>query len=193
MNELTFQLLLLATTMIMLLMSLIIAAVVPGIDRWSKRFFIAFFSVLLLYGGIALVEVFLEGRPNTGFVLGILYYIDALFSSFLVPMLTTYLLHCCGEGMQNSRLFRIEAALWTGFFILLNMTPSTSLVYYILPENRLCRGPLYPLLLGFVFVMAIIALVGVIRRREQLSGKYYCAFLVSLIPMSAAMFLHFFV
>ena len=128
MNGLTIQLLLLAAAMMMLLMSLVIAAIVPGIDRWSKRFFIAFFTVLLLYWGVDLAEVFIEGRPGIIFVLGILYYIDSLFSSILVPMLTAYLLHCCGEGLRDSRLFRLEAALWGGFFILLNVTPFTTWV-----------------------------------------------------------------
>ena len=195
MNGLTihFELLLLGITMVMLLMSLVIAVMVPGIDRWSKRFFIAFFTVLLLYGSTSLVEVFLEGRPDSRFALGILYYIDSLFSSILVPMLTVYLLHCCGEDLRGSRLFRLVTVLWAGFFILLNMTPFTTWFYYILPENRLCRGPLYPLLLGFLFVMALITLIGVIRRRSRLAGKYYYAFLVSLIPIAAAMLLHFFV
>ena len=193
MNGLTIQLLLMATAMIMLLMSLVIAAVLPGIDRWSKRFFIAFFTFLLVYGSAALLEVFLEGRPGVRFALGILYYINTLFPSLLVPMLTVYLLHCCGESPRSSMLFRLVAALWAGSFILLNMTPFTSWGYYILPENRLCRGPLYPLLLGFLFVMALIALAGVIRRRKRMAKKYYYAFLVSLVPMTATMFLHFFV
>ena len=193
MNGLTFQLLLLAATMIMLLMSLVIAAVLPGTDRWSKRFFIAFFTVLLLYGGVALVEVFLEGRPDSRFALGILYYIDALSPSILVPMLTVYLLHCCGESLRDSGLFRIVTALWGGFFILLNTTPFRPWVYYILPENRFCRGSLYPLLLGFLFMMAIITLVGVLRRRRRLAGKYYYTFLISLTLMVTAIFLHFFV
>jgi len=192
-NGLTIQLLLLSTTLIMLLMSLVIAAVLPGIDRWSKHFFIAFFTVLLLYWGVDMGEVIVEGRPGMGFALGILYYIDSLFSSVMVPMLTAYLLHCCGESLRSSRLFRLVTALWAGSFILLNTTPFTTWVYFILPENRLCRGPLYPLLLGFLFVMALMTLIGVIRRRRRLSRKYYCAFLVSLVPMAAAMFLHFFI
>ena len=193
MNGLTIQLLLLSTTLIMLLMSLVIAAVLPGIDRWSKRFFIAFFTVLLLYWGVDLAEVIVEGRPDMGVALGILYYIDSLFSSIMVPMMTAYLLHCCGESLRSSRLFRLVTALWAGSFILLNTTPFTTWVYFILPENRLCRGPLYPLLLGFLFAMALMTLVGVIRRRRRLSRKYYCAFLVSLVPMAAAMFRHFFI
>ena len=193
MNGLMIQLLLLSTTLIMLLMSLVIAAVLPGIDRWSKRFFIAFFTVLLLYWGVDLAEVIVEGRPDMGVALGILYYIDSLFSSIMVPMMTAYLLHCCGESLRSSRLFRLVTALWAGSFILLNTTPFTTWVYFILPENRLCRGPLYPLLLGFLFAMALMTLVGVIRRRRRLSRKYYCAFLVSLVPMAAAMFLHFFI
>ena len=188
-----FDLLLLGITMIMLLMSLVIAAVLPGMDRWSKRFFIAFFTVLLLYGGVALVEEFLEGRPGIRFALGILYYIDALFSSIPVPMLTAYLLHCCGESLRGSRFFRLVTVLWAEFFILLDTTPFTTWVYYISSENRFCRGPLYPLLLGFLLVMALVALAGVIRRRRRLVRKYYYAFLISLALMAAAMFLHIFV
>lgn len=189
----TFEFLVPVATMIMLLMSLVIAAVVPGIDRWSKRFFLIFFTVLLLYGGVSLAEMILEGRPGTGFVLGILCYLDSLFPSVLVPMLTAYLLHCNGESLKSSRLSRLVTALWAGFFIMLNMTPFTTWFYYILPENRLCRGPLYPLLLAFLFGMALIALIGVIRRRKQLAGKYFYAFLVSLATMAAALFLHFFI
>ena len=189
----TFQFLVPVATMIMLLMSLVIATVVPGIDRWSKRFFIIFFTVLLLYGGVSLVEMIFEGRPGTGFVLGILYYIDSLFPSILVPMLTAYLLHCSGESPKSSRLFRLVTALWAGFFIMLNMALFTTWFYYILPENRLCRGPLYPLMPGILFMMALIALIGVIQRRKQLAGKYFYAFLVSLSTMAAALFLHFFI
>ena len=187
------QLLIPAITMIMLLMSLVIAAILPGMDRWSKRFFITFFTVLLLNGGVVLAELIIEGRPGFRLVLGILYYVDSLFISILVPLLMAYLLHCCGESLPGSRFFQLLAALWIGFFILLNMTPFTTWVYYILPENRLCRGPLYPLMLGILFVMALISLVGVIRRRRQLAGNHYYAFLVSLIPMVVSMFLHFFV
>ena len=193
MNGLTIQLLLMATTMIMLLMSLVIATIVPGMDRWSKRFFIAFFTFLLLYGGVALTEVSMESRPDTEFVLGILCYIDSLFSSILVPILTVYLLHCSGEDLRGSRLFRVVTALWAGFFILLDTTPFTTWVYTISPEKQLRRGPLYPLLLGLLFAMALAALVGVIRRRRRLARKYYCAFLLSLVPIAVAMLLHFFI
>ena len=193
MNGLTTQLLLFATTMIILLMSLVIASVLPGLDQWSKHFFICLFTVLLLYCGFDLAEVIVDDRPNMGFALGILYYLDSLFSSILIPMLTVYLLHCCGESPRGSRLFRLVTVLWAGFFILLNTVPFTTWVYYILPENRFCRGPLYPLLLDFLFVMALTALVGVIRRRRRLAGKYYYAFLVSIVPMAATMFLHFFI
>ena len=188
-----FQLLPLCTTLIMFLMSLVIAAVVPGIDRWSKRFFLVFFTVLLLYWGIILAEFILQGRPGIRIVPGILYFIDSLVSSILVPMLTAYLLHCCGESMRGSRLFWLEIALWSAFCIMLLMTPFTTWFFYVTPENLVLRGPFYPLMIGCLFVLAFIALVGVIRRRERLARKYYVAFLVSLVPMLVAMFLHFFV
>ena len=189
----SFELLLLCVTMTLLFISIIFASVVPGMDRWSKRFFITFFAVLLLYGGVVLPELIIIGRHGSGLALGILFYIDSFITSILVPMLTAYLLHCCGESLKGSRLFQLLTALWIGFFILLNITPFTTLVYYVLPGNSLGRGPLYPLMLGILLVMALISLAGVIMRRKRLAGKYYCAFLVSLIPMAASMFLHFFI
>ena len=188
-----FQLLLLCVTMTLLLISLVFAAIVPGMNRWDKRFFITFFTVLLLYGGVGLAEFIIETRPEFRIVLGILYYTDSLFSSILIPMLTSYLLHCCGEKLRGNRLIRLIAVLWIGFFVLLNMTPFTAWVYYIQPDNRLCRGPLYPLMLGFLFATALISLAGVFRRRKRMARKYYYAFLVSLIPMAASLFLHFFI
>ena len=95
-------------------------------------------------------------------------------------MLTAYLLHCCGENLRSSRLFQLVTALWAGVFILLNTTPFTTWFFYILPENRFCRGPLFPLFPGFLFVMALIALAGVIRRRRRLARKYDYAFLMGM-------------
>ena len=40
----SFELLLLCVTMTLLFISIIFASVVPGMDRWSKRFFITFFA-----------------------------------------------------------------------------------------------------------------------------------------------------
>ena len=180
------------TLMIPFLMSLAIAVIVPGFDRWSKRFFIAFFTVILFFEGFCLAERFLEFRTGTKSALQILYYLDSLSSSTLVPMLTAYLLHCCGENLLDSRLFRLEIVLWIGIFVLLNTSFFTNWVYYILPENRFCRGSLYPLLLSVLFATVLLALGGVIRRRKRLVKRYYFAFLISLIPMAATMLLHYF-
>ncbi len=161
--------------------------------KYEKLAFHAFFTILLLYIGLLLFENVIKDRPDTRVILDIIYYFDTLLISILIPALLAYLIHCSGESPWRSRLFHLEIALWAGLFIMLNMTPFTSLFYYHSQENQFCRGPLYRLMTAFLFAMTLLILGGVIHWRSRLSEKYYHSFLVSLGPMTLAIFLHFFI
>ena len=50
-----------------------VAAVLPGIDRWSRRFFIVYFSNLVLYTIIGTVDLLTFDRP------------DMMITAFLLP------------------------------------------------------------------------------------------------------------
>ena len=195
MHELTARLgfLLVGATLMLLLMGLGIAVFVPIVDRWSKRFFIAFFTMLLLYGGLILTEGIIGDRPGAGAALEVIYYFETLLISVLIPMMMAYLLHCCGESPRRSRLFRLEIALWIGFFMILNMTPFTTWFYYLTPEERFRRGPLYHLMTAFLFALTLLTLGSAVRWRKKLPGRYYHAFLVGLTPVTASILLHFFI
>ena len=195
MHDLTASLgfLLVGATLMLLLMGLGVAVFVPIVDRWSKRFFIAFFTILLLYGGLVLTEGIIGGRPGVGAALEVIYYFDTLLVSVLIPMMMAYLLHCCEESLRRSRLFLLEIALWIGFFIILNMTPFTTWFYYLSPEDQFSLGPLYHLMTAFLFALTLLTLGSVIRGRKKLPGRYYHAFLVGLTPITASILLHFFI
>ena len=169
------------------------AVIMPSLDRWSKRFFTVYFLTLSLYTGFGLGEVISYTHPEMSSAQLIFMYFDSLFPSILMPQMTIYLLHCCKENWRQSALFRIVAVLWSIFFIMLNMTLVTDWFYYISPEGQLRRGPLYPLMMGSLYAITVLNLIGAVRRRNRLSKRYYFAFLTGLLPMAVAMFIHFFV
>ena len=80
--------------------------IMPGIDRWSKRFFLLFFTVLMLNCFSALLETVLLRYPVPIPPVIFLLVLESLFLALPLPMLTVYLLHCSGEDIRNSRLFR---------------------------------------------------------------------------------------
>ena len=170
-----------------------VAIIMPGIDRWSKYFFTVYFLSLALYAGFSLIEEFSYMYPDMRSMQTVSLYIDTLIASVPMPMMTVYLLHCCGEDWRHSFLFRVMAFLWIGFFIMLNTTPFTTWFYYVAPENQLSRGFLYPLMLTVLFAMMIFNLVAVIHWHGRLSKRCYIAFLVGLLPMIIALFIHFFI
>ena len=181
-----------AAALLIMLTGFFVVMIVPGIDRWSKRFFIVFFMILVLCGCAYFVDTIVYKYPDMATAERIVVYLESLLASFLMPMLTIYLLHTCGENWRKSILLRAVLILLAVYFILLNITQFTTFIYYITPDNRYYRGPLYPLLLIPPIMIMIINLVGVIRRRSKLTKEYYHGFLIYLIVPSAAMLVQMF-
>ena len=160
--------------------------IMPSIDRWSKSFFILFFAILALCSGAYLADTIVYMHPGMATADRIAIFCESFLSSLLMPMLTIYLLHCCGEHWRSSTLFRVVIGLWLVYLILLVITQFTTFIYYVTPENVYYRGPWYPLLLVPPVAIMIINLFGLIRRRNRLSRKYFAAFLIYLVlPMVA--------
>ena len=195
MNDLMlhFVFLLVGAMLMLILMGLGLAVFVPISDRWSNRFFMIFFVILLLGTGLVLTDTLIQNHPGTRTALYFIYYFETLILSILFPALLAFLLHCCGESPRGSRIFHLEIVLWTGAFAMLNTTPFTAWLYYLSPDNRLHRGPLYPLMMGVLFAMILLVVGSIFRRKNRLSKKHYRAFLLGLGPLTVAMFLHFFI
>ena len=167
--------------------------IMPGIDRWSKRFFLLFFTVLMLNCFSALLETVLLRYPVPIPPVIFLLVLESLFLALPLPMLTVYLLHCSGEDIRSSRLFRAVIVLWAVYFVLVVASPFTGSFSYITPDRQYFRGPLYPLLLLPMTLTMLLNLAGTIRRRKHLSRKTYQSFLAALLPMTVALLVHTFV
>ncbi len=170
-----------------------IAVIMPGIDRWSKNFFIAFFTVFILYSGSVIVDLFTYTRHDMRTVQVLISYIESLFASLLMPMITAYLLHCCEESWIRSRFFHIVVILWSVFFVMLSISPFSTFFFYTTPDNIFQRGPLYSPLIAAIFAILVLDLAYVIRFRNRLSQRCFYAFLIGFLPLTVILFIHFFV
>lgn len=190
----TFQIgfILIGAALMLSLLGLGAVMIMSSMDRWSKRFFTVYFLTISLYAGFSLAELVGYSHPEMSPMQLVFMYLDSLFPSVLMPQMTVYLLHCCGENRKQSALFHVVTVLWSIFFIMLNMTLFTNWFYYISPEGQLRRGPLYPLMMGSLYTITVLNLIGAVRRRNRLSKRYGFAFLAGLLPMAVAMFIHFF-
>ena len=168
-------------------------AIVPGIDRWSKRFFLTYFSVLMVNCLFGLVEMLFQYYPMPRPVILLVLFVESLILPLAMPMLTVYLLHCSGEDRRKSRLLRAVLTLCVVFLILLVCSVFLDGFFTLTPDRQYYRGPLYPLLPLPMTAIMLLNLAGTIKRRKLLSHKAYLSVLTAILPMTVALFVHLFV
>ena len=168
------------------------AIILPGPDRWSKRFFITYFIILLLASISGLADTVFFRYPELETVRKISLFLETTFITLPLPMLTVCLLRCCGENIRGSMLFRAVTGLWTLLFILLVPALVTRFAFYAAPDGYYLRGSGFPLLMLPLDLIAVLNLAGLIRRRGKLSHRYFLSFIISFFPLAAALILHTF-
>ena len=176
----------------LMLMALGYSIAVPTTDRWSKNFFITFFSLLTICVIAAILDLYFYKNPNFENAERIACYVETLFFSVLMPMPTMLLIHYCKEKFMKSRLLFIAIILWVVFFILLEIGFFTDFFFVITPENDFHRTRWFPFLVSPLVVIMLLNITGLIQRRKKLSKRYFIAFLIYLLPMTAFMILHMF-
>ena len=167
-----------------------ISAIMPGTDRWNRRFFMSLFATIMLLMVSLLIDCLVWEDPGLATAEKIAVYFEFLFLSLPMPMFTAYLLRTCGERWQSSRLFRTVIVLWGIYFILLGIAQCTTFLYYVTPDNQYGRGPWHSLLMAPIIVIMLLNLNAVISRRGKLPTKYFAAFLIHLLPLTAALFVY---
>ena len=162
-------------------------AIIPGMDRWSKRFFLSYFTTFLLscLSGIIEMVILYSDLPNEAMYITLI--LETVLMTLPIMMITIYLLHCSEEDIRSSRLLRIVTGLWALYMGMLVCVLLIKGFIYIAPNNRYYRGPLYPILLIPPIVILLTNIAATIRRRDKLSRKTYLSFLIALVPMTAAM------
>ena len=185
--------LMLGTTLLLSVMGLWFTALIPGIDRWSRRFFLSYFFVILLSGVSNLIEMVLHYYPVPSAAIYFSLILGTLMLSLPQPMLTVYLLHCCGENMRSSKLLHAVIGLWAVFFGLVASIPFTNGFIRFTAEAQYYRGPLYPLLLMPMITILLLNSTLALRHRARLSRKAFLSFVVAQVPMAVALIVNLFV
>ena len=178
--------------LLMMIFGIAFSAIMPAIDRWSKGYFITFFSMLLLSVSVFYTDIIIYKIPDMAQTERVLVFLEFLSVSPLMPMPTVLMLHRCGESIKKSSLFRAVLAIWGVYFIVLIIAQFTDAFYYIAPDIQFFRGPLFILIPLPMVLMMVLNIVGVIRRRKKLSKRYFTAILVYLLPMTTALLIYLF-
>ena len=120
------------------LMGLWFTAILPGIDRWTRHFFICYFMVFMLCCLSGIVEILFQYHQAPETVFRFLLLLENLLLSLPVPMLTVYLLHTSNEDTHKNRLlYSALFLLGVQFLIILfSCLGFVDEMFYITPENR---------------------------------------------------------
>jgi len=167
-------------------------AIMPGIDRWSKRFFRAFFALLMLSVFVVLADIALRRYPVSSMAIRFVIVPECMLLSLPIPMLSAYLLHCCGESLSTGRLLRAVLGLWAVYSLLAASGLFSDAFFYVTPDRQTFRGPWYPLMLLPPVAAALLTLAGTIQRRKQLSRKTFLSFLIALLPIIVTLLMQMF-
>ena len=81
--------------MVMMAIGISFSVFMPALDRWSRRYFITLFSVLLLYVIVIFFDVIIYIHPEAAAVQKTVNIFEYLFFSVMMPMQMPFLLHCC--------------------------------------------------------------------------------------------------
>lgn len=192
MTEVIVSYSILGALLIMMALGIVFSAMMPVTDRWSRRYFVTLFSLLLIGSVTCFLATLFWEDPRMATAERIVYFFEGLSLSSLMFMPTVFLLRSCGENLKSSLLFKVVAALLAVYYLIFIVGQFTDAIYRVTPDNHYIRGPLFALWISPLVVILILNIAGVIRRRNKLSKRYFIALLVYLLPMTVSLFFHLF-
>ena len=165
-------------------------------ERWTKKFFITFFSVMIAVAVFNLLGQDMDKYSDLTHarIFRFTLFWESLLPSFLLMLLTVFLLRSGGErDWKRNRTFRLVAVLWAVYLGLLIYTQFSTEIYSIDDHNVYRRGPYYPLLLVPPVLIMGINVVTLWRLRPKLFLRQQLAFGIYIaIPMLSMLIQMFF-
>lgn len=192
MTELIISYSILGALLIMMVLGIVFSAMMPVTDRWSKRYFVIMFSLLLMCSVTCFLSMLTWENPGLATVTRIIYIFEGALLSSLMFMPTIFLLHSCGEDIKSARLFKAVMALWGIYIVMLIVNRFTEAFYCVTEDNQYIRYPSFAALVTPLVVIMMLNIAALIRKRKQLSKRYFIGLMVYLVPMTLAIILHMF-
>ena len=172
-------------------LGIVLSAFMP-LDRWSKRYFIALFSLMFLCSVTCFLALIFWYDPSMAVASSIIYLLEDVFIVTPVFMPTLFILHYSGEKTKNSVLFWLVTAVLGIYFVILAVAQFTDVFYYVTTDNRFFRGPLWAFYVTPLAVCMIFNTTGLLYRIGKLPKKYFIALLIYLLYMTTVMLFHMF-
>ena len=158
------------------------SAFMPALDKWNRRYFISFFSLLFGYVVVLFIEMIVYVDSGSLTTLNVIILFEYLFFSVLTLMPLPFILHCGGECLKNSAWLRAGLAIWGVFCCLLISTQFTNAFHHVTPEHQYERGTWFPLLIAPLVVIMLLNVACLFSRRKKLSKRLFLALLTYLLP-----------
>lgn len=169
-----------------------LSAFMPTLDSWSRRYLVTLFALLWASVFVLFLDTIFYIYPDMADLERLLCFLQFLFLSTFMFMPTVFLIHCCGEKLKESLLFRVVMALWGVSLLILIAAQFTDAFYYVTDDNQFVRGSLFGLMLVPLVLIMILNIIGLIRRKNKLSKRRFTALIIYIVPMTAAVFAHMF-
>ena len=171
------------------LIGLVITLSSAYLEQRTRRYFIAFFSILTIYVLFNLLgQVYsVYSGPTWAVITRSALFWESLLPSVLTVMITSLLLYQSAEkAWWRNRLFLAAFSMWAFYLALLICTQFTGVFYFIDDDNVYSRGPDYPLLLAPLVLIMVLNLAALWQKRKKLTAKQRIAFTIyAAVPMMA--------
>ena len=164
----------------------------PGVDRISRRFFIAFFSIIAAEELILTFDLANMISPRIMALSKVLIFFEYFFISLIPVLLSVFLLKYCGVKLKKSTMFCIVLVIWSAFLILLICAQFTDKIYYISSDLEFHKGILLPLLSLPILVIMLINLIILIINRYVYTKRFFIAFLILIVSTAIGTIIHAF-
>ena len=148
------------------------ARIMPGTDRWSRRYFLYYFFVLMVNSLLGILEMFIPYISVPMALVYLVLYLESVALSLPLLMPTVFLLHACGKSLRGSRLLYAAICLWGLYLAVLAVSLFADGFFTITPGVQYLRGPLYPLIPLPMDLLILLNLAGAFLHRKQLSRRY---------------------
>ena len=179
--------------LVIMALGIVFSAVMPSLDKWSRRYFVTLFTLLFLCAFSCFLALIFWYDPTMAAVERVIYVFEDFFLPSALFMPTIFLLHCCGENIKKSPLFIAVMALLGVYFAIVVAAQFTEVFFYVTEDNVFVRGQLWAASLAPMAAILILNLIGAVRRRKKLSKKYFIGLLIYMIPMTITVILHMFI
>lgn len=171
---------------------IVLSTFIPALDRWSKRYFIALFSLMFLCTVTCFVGLLFWYDPSKAVAERTIYLLEGVFLATPIYAPTLFILHYSGDKIKNSVLFWLVTVILGVYFIITALAQFTDVFYYVTPNNQFMRGPLWALSMTPLAVCMILNTTGLFYRVTKLPKKYFIALLIYMLYMTSMILIHLF-